>query len=119
ELNHLSKIEKDKLWNKLDRGVALLDTHELMCQYLWSFGNMHQAKLLDAYKHLPKDLIQQPFEIIDWGCGQAMGTINLFDFLQNNSSISHVKKVTLIEPSEMALGRAVDFVKCYKNQNDF
>lgn len=119
ELNHLSKIEKDQLWDKLDRGVALLDTHELLCQYLFSFGNMHQAKLLDAFKYLPKNLIQQPFEVIDWGCGQAMGTINLLDFLQINSSISNVKKVTLIEPSEMALDRAVDLVMCYQNQYDF
>ena len=119
ELNHLSKIEKDSLWDKLDRGVALLDTHELLCQYLYSFGNMHQAKLLDAFKYLPKNLINHSFEIIDWGCGQAMGTINLFDFLQYNSSISNVKKVTLIEPSEIALNRAVDLVKCYQNQNDF
>lgn len=119
ELNRLSKFEKDELWNKLDRGVALLDTHLLLCQYLFSFGNMHKAKLIDAYSNLPKELINQPFEIIDWGCGQAMGTINLFDFLQDNSSIKNVKKVTLIEPSEIALNRAVDLVKCYQNIASF
>jgi len=80
---------------------------------------MHQAKLLDAFKYLPNDLIHEPFEIIDWGCGQAMGTINLLDFLQINSSIINVKKVTLIEPSEMALSRAIDLVTCYQNQYDF
>lgn len=119
ELNQLSKSEKDKLWDKLDRGIALLDSHELLCQYLWSFGNMHQAKLLDAFKYLPKDLIHQPFEIMDWGCGQAMGTINLFDFLKDNSLINNVKKVTLIEPSKVALNRAVEFVTCYQKQSDF
>mgnify|MGYP000340691306 CR=1 FL=1 len=41
------------------------------------------------------------------------------DFLQINSSISNVKKVTLIEPSEIALNRAVDLVRCYQNKNDF
>lgn len=119
ELNHLPKMEKDRLWDKLDRGVALLDSHELLCQYLWAFGNMHQAKLLDAFKYLPKDLIHQPFEIIDWGCGQALGTINLFDFLKDNSSINNVKKVTLIEPSKVALNRAVEFVTCYQKHSDF
>lgn len=119
ELNHLPKFEKDNLWDKLDRGLALLDSHELLCQYLWSFGNMHQAKLLDAFKYLPKDLIYQPFEIIDWGCGQAMGTINLFDFLKQKGSINQVKKVTLIEPSKVALNRAIELVRCFQNEYDF
>lgn len=119
ELCHLSKLERDLLWHKLDRGVALIDSHEVLCQYLFSFGNMHQAKLLDAFKFLPIEVIEHPFEIIDWGCGQAMGTINLFDFLQENISIQNVKKVTLIEPSYIALNRAVELVSIYQKYSDF
>ena len=45
-ISHLPKSERDRLWSELSRGVALLNTHEHLCQYLWSFGNMHQAKLI-------------------------------------------------------------------------
>ena len=31
ELSHLSRLERDKLWSELQRGTALLQTHEHMC----------------------------------------------------------------------------------------
>jgi superfamily II DNA helicase RecQ len=105
ELSHLTKGDRDKLWRELDRGTALLGTHEHMCQYLYSLGPMHQAKLLDAFKKLPNTAYQNDFEIIDWGCGQAMGTINLIDFLKSVDAYSNIKKITLIEPSVVALER--------------
>lgn len=114
ELSHLTKPEKDKLWFELERGTALLKTHEHMCQYLFSFGNMHQAKLLDAFKKLPIQVFKNEFEIIDWGCGQALGTLNLIDYLQNIDLHANVKKITLIEPAQVALERAklhIDAIK--------
>lgn len=117
-ISHLTTSERDKLWSELSRGVALLNTHEQLCQYLWSFGNMHQAKLLDAFEKLPSQIFNNAFEIIDWGCGQGLGTINLFDFIANNGIANNVKKVTLIEPSKEALDRAFKHTNCYlKNQN--
>jgi superfamily II DNA helicase RecQ len=110
---HLPKAEKDRLWSELSRGVALLNTHEHLCQYLQSFGNMHQAKLLDAFHGLPVQIFNNDFEIIDWGCGQGIGTINLFDYLLKKGLGINVKKVTLIEPSKEALDRAVLHTKCY------
>lgn len=112
-INHLTTSERDKLWSELSRGVALLNTHEHLCQYLWSFGNMHQAKLLDAFEKLPSQIFNIGFEIIDWGCGQGIGTINLFDFLSQNGIPNNVKKVTLIEPSKEALDRAILHTKRY------
>jgi superfamily II DNA helicase RecQ len=105
EIAHLPKAEKDKLWKELDRGTALLNTHFHMCQYLHSFGKMHQAKLLDVFKRIPKLAYQNDIEIVDWGCGQAMGTLNLFDYLNGLGLAKNIKKVTLIEPSEVALER--------------
>ena len=118
-ISHLPKSERDRLWSELSRGVALLNTHEHLCQYLWSFGNMHQAKLIDAFQQLPLKIFKNGFEIIDWGCGQGLGTINLFDFIANNGIANNVKKVTLIEPSKEALDRAFKHTNCYlKNQNN-
>ena len=115
QLSHFSKDEREKLRNSLIRGTAILDSHEQMCQYLYSYGNMHQAKLLDAFKNLPNTFINQPFEIIDWGCGQAMGTVNLFDYMNELGCIKNIKKVTLIEPSKSANERGILHSKAYVN----
>ena len=115
QLSHLSGVERDKLFDSLIRGTAILDSHEQMCQYLYSLGNMHQAKLLDAFKNLPNKFINEPFEIVDWGCGQAMGTVNLFDYMNELGCIKNIKKVTLIEPSKAAIERGILHSKAYVN----
>lgn len=106
ELSHLPSSAKEELWRQLNRGTAILETHEQMCQYLSSFGNMHQAKLLDAFKQLPLDLLNSEIEVIDWGCGQGIGTLVLLDHLRQSGINSKVKRITLIEPSVKALERA-------------
>lgn len=117
EISSLSRDRKDELWDELKRGTALLQTEEQMSQYLFSYGNMHQAKLLDSFNYLPKDAFEKELEIIDWGCGQAMGTVNLFDHLKRLKLFQNVKKVTLIEPSSVALERAIAHVKIYIDEN--
>jgi superfamily II DNA helicase RecQ len=112
-ISHLSKDERDKLWGELKRGTAVLNSHEQMCQYLWSFGNMHQAKLIDAFSQLPKEIFESGFEIVDWGCGQGLGTINLFDYLNEIGVSNNVQRVTLIEPSDVALQRAIYHTQAY------
>lgn len=116
EISHLDELEKDKLWSKLDRGVALLNTHEELCQYLFAFGNMHQAKLIDAFKAMPDSVFQLPFNVIDWGCGQAMGTMNLFDYVDEKIGNNNVRDIILIEPGKAALERAKIHVDKYSDQ---
>ncbi len=113
QLSSFSKTERDELRQELKRGTALLQTPNHLYQYLFSYGNMHQAKLLDAIKELPQELLQNPFEVIDWGCGQAMGTINLFDYLNQQGLSNVVKKITLIEPATVALERGFIHTKAY------
>jgi superfamily II DNA helicase RecQ len=113
QISHLSKGERNQLFNQLKRGVAILENNELLCQYLYSFGKMHQAKLLHAFARLPLEILTRPFEIIDWGCGQGLGTINLFDFISSEGLTNKVQKVTLIEPSKAALHRAVIHTKVF------
>lgn len=117
EISHLSEFETGKLWSELSRGVALLNTHEHLCQYLWSFGNMHQAKLLDAFEKLPSQIFTNAFEIIDWGCGQALGTINLIEYLDKLDAVGNIKKITLIEPSKIALERGKLHVSALVNDS--
>jgi len=116
QIARLSAGERNQIWDSLNRGIALLDTHEQMCQYLYAYGQMHQAKLLDAFKQIPETVYQKPLEIVDWGCGQAMGTVNLFDHLKTIGLAENVKKVTLIEPALAALQRGELHVKAYVSQ---
>ncbi len=111
-ISHLSKSERDKLWEETDHGKKVLDTHELLCQYLWSFGNMHEAKIKDAVSHLPKQIFNSNFEVVDWGCGQGIGTVCFLDYLKKQGN-NNVSKVTLIEPSEKALDRARLHINTY------
>jgi superfamily II DNA helicase RecQ len=117
EIAHLTDQQRTTLWKELDRGTALLQTHEHMCQYLRSYGNMHKAKLLDVYKRLPKDAYEKEIEIVDWGCGQALGTINLFDYLKSINVSQNIKKITLIEPSKVALERGLQHVSAYVDES--
>lgn len=98
---------QNELYEALNRGVDILDSEPQMVTYLYSFGKMHQAKLQYAFDKLPSEFLQQDeINIIDYGCGQALGTMCYADFLNNNGYSQKVKNITLIEPSEMCLKRA-------------
>ena len=45
-------------------------------------------------------------EIIDWGCGQGIGSCTIIDILQQRDLLQWVKRITMIEPSSQALNRA-------------
>ncbi|MBK8052273.1 MAG: ATP-dependent DNA helicase RecQ, partial [Saprospiraceae bacterium] len=107
-LSHFSKSERDSFWQNLNQGVDLLDSHELMCQYIFSYGNMHEAKIQKALSSIrnPKEVFNTDIAIVDWGCGQGLATVCFFDFLKSQAIPNNTKKVILIEPSEKALERA-------------
>lgn len=116
EISGISPEEDKVLYNSLNRGLALLDDHKAMCKYLHGFGPMHKAKLQDAFKELPQNIFDHPFDVIDWGCGQAMGTVNLFDHIKKNGKTLNVRKVTLIEPAVKALEKAKLHASIYLNE---
>lgn len=103
----LPKELQDKLYEKLNRGLDVLDSEPQMLTYLYAFGKMHQAKLDYAFNHLLEKFLAQPeINIIDYGCGQALGVMCYADYLHDNGYRQRVKTITLIEPSEMCLKRA-------------
>jgi superfamily II DNA helicase RecQ/very-short-patch-repair endonuclease len=119
-VSHFTKEERDGFWKKLNGGTNLLDSHELMCQYLWSYGKMHEAKIYEALKSISDlyNLLNDDFAIIDWGCGQGLATVCFFDFLNQQNIENKAKEIILIEPSELALERAKLHVNTYiKNEN--
>jgi hypothetical protein len=106
-IDDLPKELIDELYSQLERGVVQIDSEPQMLVYLYSFGNMHQAKLNVAFENIPPIFFEQPeINIIDYGCGQAIGSMCYADFLSQKGFSQKVKKVTLIEPSEICLKRA-------------
>ena len=106
-MRELPKQLQDELYEALNRGVDILDSEPQMVTYLYAFGPMHQAKLNYAFKHLPEEFLEQSeINIIDYGCGQALGTMCYADYLRENGYSQKAKTITLIEPSEICLKRA-------------
>ena len=103
----LPEAVQNKIYNELDRGVNIIDSEPQLNMYLHSFGNMHQAKMRQAFSNIGTDWFgNKEIEIIDYGCGQALATMLYHDYLQANDISQTVSKITLIEPSEKALCRA-------------
>jgi len=114
-LSQLTSDARTALWRDLNQGIDLLTAHEQMCQYIFSYGKMHEAKILTALSSIsnPSEVFSQKMTIIDWGCGQGLATICFFDFLKKNGINNNTNKVILIEPSSQALSRAKLHTKTY------
>lgn len=105
--NRLPQNQQNKLFEALNHGVNILEEDLLMATYIYAYGKMHQAKLNHAFKKLPDIFLEQSkINIIDYGCGQALGTICFADFLHNNNLSPEINAITLIEPSVKSLKRA-------------
>lgn len=112
-------VRSDNNYHKLERGTAIIDDESLLYQYILSYGEMHKYKLMDSTGMIPwSELEVKTFDCIDWGCGQGLGTVALHDyFLQNDCNI-HIDNLLFIEPSIIALKRALlhtDSLKFIKN----
>lgn len=90
----------------LNHGTAILQDEEQLCCYLAAYGEMHKGKLKCALEKFPFKSIDNNLEIIDWGCGQGLASVYMADCLRHFGLIDKLQKVTLIEPSTVALSRA-------------
>ena len=108
------KSQNRKIYQALNGGIKILTTDKELNQYLWSFGKMHHDKMKFACKKLlEKVKIEGKYkiQIIDYGCGQGLASIVLLNNLKRqNFPIDKINKITLIEPSHIALGRAKKFL---------
>lgn len=105
---HVPEYYRSQPWTYpgLEHGTACLESEEQLSCYLASYGEMHKGKLNRILNDFPFSKIDSDFEIIDWGCGQGIATVCLIDYLRKHNLDSKLQKVTLIEPSEIALSRA-------------
>ena len=107
----------DQKGRTLEHGTAILETEELCSAYLAAYGKMHCKKLyfaLDKTKekgNFPYCELRNGVELFDWGCGQGLGSMAVIENLRKEGLLSCLKKITLEEPSDAALARAMLHVK--------
>ena len=105
---------KSHPWDLTDHGRKVLQTEFDLDGYLAAYGEMHIVKCRAALQNFPceeeNDIQRHNFEIFDWGCGQGIATLTLLEFLEERKLLWRLNAITLIEPSEIALKRAQQWV---------
>lgn len=122
-----------KYYGQLGHGTAILQTAEALNLYIAAYGDMHKYKLNEAFNALFKseNFNNKSIEVVDWGCGQALASCVLVDYIKEHKIGADVSKFILIEPSQIALQRGVEhidaiyqrkpkpvFVKCLSKADD-
>ncbi len=92
-------------------GIKLLESDDALNCYMSAYGDMHVTKCRAAMMNFPYDDINECIEIVDWGCGQGIGSATVIQCLSQRDMLKWVRKVTLIEPSYQAMQRALDNIK--------
>jgi hypothetical protein len=111
-----SRYNDDNSYFKLNRGRYIIDDEKLLFQYIFSYGNMHKAKLDEAFETIVHKLDNKTINIIDWGCGQALATVLLIEYLKENNLNIDIKNIKLIEPSKLALKRGLLHIDILKQK---
>ncbi|MCM1140691.1 MAG: UvrD-helicase domain-containing protein [Muribaculum sp.] len=102
-------------WNFVNHGTELLKSNEELCAYISAYGEMHEIKCRGAFQNIDFEQLGN-IEIWDWGCGQGLATLTLIDMLREREKLHLLKKVTLVEPSLIALERAeLNIKKAFPN----
>jgi len=100
-------------WEELGRGREILSSVEHLDQYLYSYGPMTESQwntfLAKEDVSIPGD---RKLTVTDYGCGQGLAIALVFDGF-SRAMRDAVRHVVLIEPSEVALSRAMSVAKTY------
>ena len=102
---------------ELVHGIGLLASEEALNCYMSAYGEMHVGKCRAAIMNFPFDKLTGSIEIVDWGCGQGIGSATLIEALQQRELLNWVKKITLVEPSPNAIHRAICNISKIVNNN--
>lgn len=102
---------------ELIHGIGLLASEEALNCYMSAYGDMHIGKCRAAIMNFPFEKLSGSIEIVDWGCGQGIGSATLIEAMLQRDLLSWVKKITLVEPSPIALQRALCNISKIVNNN--
>ena len=107
----MSAHERRVAYRNTNRGVTVLEDEHSLNSYLVAYGEMHRAKLMKLIPTIPiPELLATGVSIIDWGCGQGVGTAVLLDYLAGRVP---VRCIRLLEVSNAARNRAKHIARAY------
>lgn len=115
EITH-NMLNEDKAFNTkaTNHGVNVLSEYSELDNYISSFWHMHYEKIADSLKiFFSKVKGINEITIYDWGCGQGLATISLYDYMRRNRIRLKINQIYLLEPSSLALERAQKFIRQY------
>lgn len=92
------------IYRELQRGTKILETEDQLNGYMAYYGEWHRNKISRVLPHVPDDVFNNPFELVDWGCGQGVGLFPVAEY--TGEYAENLQRVILIEPSGPALNRA-------------
>jgi hypothetical protein len=99
-------------FDSLENGTRVLQDESECVRYIALYGGHHFYKLYAAYEStMWKNIEDKNIEIFDWGCGQALATCVLVDYLMEKNINLNVISITLIEPSTVALQSGLSLVR--------
>lgn len=117
DLHVRNLANQDELFERLNRGIKIIDDENLLFKYIQSFGNKHKIKLYDAFEKIIDKFNGEKINIIDWGCGQAFATTMLIEYIKEKNINLHINDICLIEPSKLALSRGLLHIDILKTDN--
>jgi len=106
----------DELHYKLNQGIEIIKEQDLLYKYIFDYGKMHKLKLYDSFNKIIPNINNKKINVIDWGCGQALATSLLIDYIKEKKLNIIISDIILIEPSIIALERGllhIDTLKDY------
>jgi len=101
---------------QLNNGMTIIEEENLLYKYLLDYGKMHKAKLYSSFDTVIDQLNNKTINIIDWGCGQALATSLLMDYIKEYELNIDISNITLIEPSSLALSRGMLHIDVLKEK---
>jgi len=88
-----------------------------MQEYLAENGKMHKALIYDALEQFLEKLHGKAITLIDWGCGQGIGSMLVLDYIREKQLDIKIEKIILVDNDAEYLSRAILHVEGLK-QND-
>ena len=98
-------------WRYTERGKVVYETEEQLDCYLASYTRWHEGKLRKAFDMIPLGAFAGEISVIDWGCGQGLGTICLLEYLLDKRISCRIHEIVLVEPSMVAIRRARELLR--------
>ena len=107
-VNQTTHLRYGQIFDSLDNGLAIIDDHQTLLNYIACYGGHHYHKLQTSFDALfPKIPANSNIEIIDYGCGQGLATTAFYDYMLRSTKNFAVENIILIEPSLLSLKRGI------------